>query len=209
MVNFSSRISDCDSRSSALLNLFLFSVPSIHYTVAFSPLRNSDHVLVSVSIEFHLNSKGSERSSRPEVFCKKGVFRNFAKFTGKHLYQSLFFNKVVGLRPATLLKKRLWHGCFPVNFAKFLRTPFLKEHLWWLLLKWSFSSYSFWLLKCSLGRSLWSLERCSMGSYLETRCFWWLVDPCSNWCIYLSSHISGPALFISMVFSYLWCCHSS
>ena len=25
-------------------------------------------------------------------------------------------------------------GCFPVNFAKFLRTPFLKEHLRWLLL---------------------------------------------------------------------------
>ena len=31
--------------------------------------------------------------------------------------------------PATLLKKRLWHRCFPVNFAKFLRTPFLTEHL--------------------------------------------------------------------------------
>ena len=31
------------------------------------------------------------RSSRPEVFCKKGVLKNFAKFTGKHLCQSLFF----------------------------------------------------------------------------------------------------------------------
>ena len=30
-------------------------------------------------------------SSRPEVFCKKGVLRNFAKFTGKNLCQSLFF----------------------------------------------------------------------------------------------------------------------
>ena len=29
------------------------------------------------------------RGSRTEVFCKKGVLRNFAKFTGKHLYQSL------------------------------------------------------------------------------------------------------------------------
>ena len=37
---------------------------------------------------------------------------------------------------ATLLKKRLWHRCFTVNFAKFLRASFLKEHLWWLLLKW-------------------------------------------------------------------------
>ena len=38
------------------------------------------------------------RSSRPEVFCKRGVLRNFAKFTGKHLRQSLFFNKVEHLR---------------------------------------------------------------------------------------------------------------
>ena len=34
----------------------------------------------------------------------------------------------------TLLKKRPWHWCFPVNFTKFLRTPFYLEHLWWLLL---------------------------------------------------------------------------
>ena len=54
--------------------------------------------------------------SCPEVFCKKGVLSNFEKFTGKHLCQSLlfnqvslFFNKVAGLRPETLLKKRLWH----------------------------------------------------------------------------------------------------
>ena len=39
------------------------------------------------------------------------------------------------LRPATLLKKRLWHRCFPVDFGKFLRAPFLIEHLRWLLLK--------------------------------------------------------------------------
>ena len=36
---------------------------------------------------------------------------------------------------ATLLEKRLWHRCFPVIFAKFLRIPFFKEHLWWLLLQ--------------------------------------------------------------------------
>ena len=41
--------------------------------------------------------------------------------------QSLFLNKVVGLRAATLLKKRLWRRCFPMNFAKFLRTPFLQN----------------------------------------------------------------------------------
>ena len=39
------------------------------------------------------------------------------------------------MRPATLLKKRLWHECFPVNFAKFLRKPFLQNTTGWLLLK--------------------------------------------------------------------------
>ena len=58
---------------------------------------------------------------------KKGIPRNFSKFAGKHLCQSLFINKVAGLTRTTLLKKRLWHRCFPVNFAKFLRTPFLQN----------------------------------------------------------------------------------
>ena len=72
----------------------------------------------------------SNRSSRPDVLCKKTVLQNFTKFTGKHLCQSLF----AGLRPANLLKKRLCQSCFPVNFLKFLRTSFHIKHLWWLLL---------------------------------------------------------------------------
>ena len=36
-------------------------------------------------------------------------------------------DKVLGLRPAPLLKKRLWHMCFPVNFAKFLRNLFYRK----------------------------------------------------------------------------------
>ena len=74
------------------------------------------------------------RSSHPEVFCKTGVLRNFANFTGKHLCQNLFFNKVASLRPPTLLRKRFWHTYFPLNFVKFLRRPFYTEHLWWVLL---------------------------------------------------------------------------
>ena len=65
------------------------------------------------------------RRSRSEVFCKKDVLRNIAKFTGKHLCQRFFFNKVAGL----------WHRCFPVNLAKFLTTSFFTEHLRWQLLK--------------------------------------------------------------------------
>ena len=77
------------------------------------------------------------------MFCKKGVHRNFAKFTGKHLCQGLYFNKVAGLRSTNLLKKRPWRKCFALNFTKFLRTPFLTEHLRWLLLKKHFSSFLF------------------------------------------------------------------
>ena len=60
------------------------------------------------------------RSSHQRCSISKGVVRNLTKFIGKHMCQSLFFNKVAGL----LLKKRLWHRCFPVDLAKFLRTPF-------------------------------------------------------------------------------------
>ena len=70
----------------------------------------------------------------PDVLCKKGVLRNFAKFTGKHLCQRPFFNKVAGMSPATLLKKSRWHRCFPVKFAKFLRTTFLQNTSGQLLL---------------------------------------------------------------------------
>ena len=69
------------------------------------------------------------------MFCKKGALKNFTKFTGKHLHLSLFFIKVAGLRPVTLFKKRFWHRCFSVNFAKFLRAPFFMEHLRWLILR--------------------------------------------------------------------------
>ena len=50
----------------------------------------------------------------PGGICKKGFLKNFAKFTWKHLCQS----------PFLILKKRLWHRCFHVNFAKFRRNPF-------------------------------------------------------------------------------------
>ena len=71
--------------------------------------------------------------SRSQMFFRTGVLKSFAKLVGTHLCQSLFFNKVTGLTAATLLKKRLWDRCSPVNFAKILRTLFL-EHLRWLFL---------------------------------------------------------------------------
>ena len=97
-----------------------------------SPLPGSDQpkeIYLAIFAIFYLACY-----SRPELFRKKGVLRKFAKFTGKYLCQNLFYNKVAGLRPTTLSKKRPWHRCFPVKFVKFLRTPFLTEHPRWLLL---------------------------------------------------------------------------
>ena len=57
IVSFPTWIPDCDSHNPALLDLFLFSDASICSTMAFPPLGNSDHVVVSVSIDFPINSK--------------------------------------------------------------------------------------------------------------------------------------------------------
>ena len=59
----------------------------------------------------------------PRRFLITGVLKTFAKIIEKRLCWSLFLNKGGGLWPETLLKRILRHGCFPVNFAKFLRTP--------------------------------------------------------------------------------------
>ena len=56
------------------------------------------------------------KSSHSEMFYKIGILKNFVKFTRRHLSRSLIFNKVTSLRNATLLKTRLQHRCFPVNF---------------------------------------------------------------------------------------------
>ena len=67
------------------------------------------------------------RSSRPEVFCKKGVLRNLAKFTEKQLCQSLFFNK--GLQACNFIKKETLALVFSCEFCEisknnfFYRTP--------------------------------------------------------------------------------------
>ena len=55
---------------------------------------------LSIGIRY-FESYSSDRSKFPGFFCKKGFFRNFAKFKGKHLRLSLFINKVAGLKFAT------------------------------------------------------------------------------------------------------------
>ena len=64
------------------------------------------------------------RGSPPEVFFKKGILRNFAKFTEKLLCQRLFFNKVTSLRPATLLKKESLAQVFSCEFCDISKNIF-------------------------------------------------------------------------------------
>ena len=57
MVDFPTWIPDCDFHSPTLLDFFLSSDASICSTMAFPPLRNSNHIAVSVSIDFPINSQ--------------------------------------------------------------------------------------------------------------------------------------------------------
>ena len=69
------------------------------------------------------------RSSRSHIFFKKGVLKNFANLTGKHV----------------CIKNRLQDRCFPMKFAKFLRTSFLTEYRQWLLLKLNIYMLQLWI----------------------------------------------------------------
>ena len=83
-----------------------------------------------------------KNSRRPEVFCKK-VFPEILKIQGKTPVPGTFFQR--NCRP----KSSLWHRCFPVNLAKFLRTPFLTEHLQRLPLEKVARCYLLHIFKCS------------------------------------------------------------
>ena len=67
------------------------------------------------------------RSSRSQMFFKKDLLKNSSNFPRKILCWSFFLTKAMGLRPVILLEKRLQHRCFPVKFAKLLRTPFFQN----------------------------------------------------------------------------------
>ena len=90
----------------------------IRFTFTFFLIITTTIVNISnVCFLFKLKRLQRIRSSHRRCFIIKGVLINFTKFTGKQLCQSLFFNKVAGVR----------QRFFPVTFAKFLRTPFLQN----------------------------------------------------------------------------------
>ena len=118
----------------------------------------------------------TSRSSHQRFSVRKGVLRNFTKFTRKHLYQSLFSDKVAGLIP--------WHRCFPVNFAKFLRTPFLQNTSGRLLLYFIVSFKNGYLIweessKCFIYHVLlcWKLRGTT------NRFSWWRLTLFGHWSV--------------------------
>ena len=72
------------------------------------------------------------RSIHQRCSIKKGVLRNFVKSTGKHLCQSLFFNKGADLRPdaCNFIKKETLSQVFSCGFYEISKNTFLTEHLW-------------------------------------------------------------------------------
>ena len=73
--------------------------------------------------------RGVLRSCHPEVFCKKAVLKNFAKFTGKQLCQSLLFKKAAIQRPSTLSKRDSGTGVSREFCEFFKNTYFYKMPL--------------------------------------------------------------------------------
>ena len=85
-------------------------------------------------LKFLKQIEAQKQSSRGVL--RKKYSQKFCKIHRKTPVPESLFNKVEIFKSSLfLLKKRLWHRCFPVNFAKFLRTPFFTEQLWWLLLE--------------------------------------------------------------------------
>ena len=85
--------SNHDERLKARMSFFIWSSLFSCNTKVNLNLRRSQRKTTEIFLQ-----KSGYRSSRQEVFCEKGVLRNVTKFTGKHLRQNLFFNKVAGVR---------------------------------------------------------------------------------------------------------------
>ena len=81
----------------------------LHPSVVFTELYNTEAVAQRCSV-------------------RKGVFRNITKFTGKHLCQSLFFNKVS--EACNFIKKEKLAQVFSCEFCEISKNIFFTEHLW-------------------------------------------------------------------------------
>ena len=87
---------------------------------------STEHVSSKLSYFIQTVRKYPEAATRG-VLWKKVFLEILQNLQENTCARVSFFTKVAGLRAVNLLKKRLRHRCFPVNFAKLLRTPFLQN----------------------------------------------------------------------------------
>ena len=148
------------------------------------------------------------RSSYRRWSVRKGVLRNFAKFTGKHLCQSLFFNKVAGLIDLLPLECVYMRVFFKSVYDQSLLTVFIKypeiKLIAAVISLWFFdrNQISFWVIKCDVNTTLkwnhtkktsahanteeiyYSIWCCGMGTAIKS-VFWQrnkiLLISVSNW----------------------------
>ena len=85
--------------------VFLKNMPCYYFSLeaVFQGVAKNNPTKKELDAEFEATMKHNYlhpnvRSSHAELFCEKGVLKNLSKFTGKHLCQNLFFNKVADLR---------------------------------------------------------------------------------------------------------------
>ena len=64
----------------------------------------------------------------------KKVFVKISQNSQQNTCATVSFLIKLLVSTCNFIKKRLLHRCFPVSFVKFLKTPFFKDHLWWLFL---------------------------------------------------------------------------
>ena len=115
--------------SKSLLEWFLLIICKEHTLTRSTNLFSRSHLALCFWLRREQLSLSNWQKQLPEVSYKKDVFKNFAIFTGKHLYWSLFLLKLPALRPATLLEG-------DSNTGVFLMRSFYQNLIWRMLLNW-------------------------------------------------------------------------
>ena len=85
------------------------------------------NLLVECKYHIYKIKTDINRSSRRRCSVRKNVLGNLAKFTAKHLYQNLFFNKV--MEACNFIKKETLAQVFSCQFSKISKNTFFTEHL--------------------------------------------------------------------------------
>ena len=104
------------------MHLLVFQEDLLKISIKYLEIRNSSLDIFKNSVYSPKNLSYMQKQA-PDVICEKGVLRNFAKFTGKHLCQSLFFNNVPG-QGLTFIKKETLAQVFSCKYWESSKSTF-------------------------------------------------------------------------------------